>query len=485
MLPCLTSLRARLDTAAVSVDVTRAEPLHAPPLAHLSSDPGAGFAPRWFRRRLVLLALVGLLVRVVVVLAVPTRPTSDSWSYFQRATNLLHHGRYEALPGLPDASYPPGYPLALAAAIAVVPAAHALGAARLLSCGLGFASILLIGLLGRRLFGATAGLLAAGLLAFYPRHVLQSAVLFSEHLFLPLLLLLLTILVTAWDRPVAWRLAALAGCVAGLLALVRPIGYPLGLLWVARVLAGRRHGRRILAEALLLIAMQHAVMLPWAIRNHVTLGRPSFLSSVGGVDLFIGNNPLASGGWMDWRPVLEEVEPAAKGARHGGFGVDDLARRAALRWIRENPAAAARLYVRKLGQILDPDGYLVTYAISGTDLWPPFGGTSALSAGHPAIALAPAIQSLLDWSYAAISALALAAIALAVFGGTLRRGRFGFSGAGMLPLVTAAYFPLVAAAFLSSSRFRWIAEDLLVLLAAQALVILLDRRRVPGGFDLS
>ena len=29
--------------------------------------------------------------------------------------------------------------------------------------------------------------------------------------------------------------------------------------------------------------------------------------------------------------VLEEVEPAAKGARHGGFGVDDLARRAALR----------------------------------------------------------------------------------------------------------------------------------------------------------
>jgi len=438
--------------------------------------PGFGFAPGSFERRLVLLAVVGLVLRVAVVLAVPTRPTSDSWSYFQRGANLLHHGRYEALPGLPDASYPPAYPLALAAAMAVAPAADALEAARLLSCVLGFVAILLIGFLGRRLFGATTGLLAAGLLAFYPRHVLQSAVLFSEHLFLPLLLLLLTILVTAWDRPSAWRLAALAGCVAGLLALVRPIGYLLGLLWVAQILARRRRWRLVLAEAALLVGMQHAVLLPWAIRNHVTLGKLSFLSSVGGVDLFIGNNHRATGGWMAWRPVLEEMEPAARDARHGGFAIDALARRAALRWIRENPAAAARLYVRKLGQILGPDGYLVTYAVAGTDLWPPFGGTSALPAGHAAVALAPALRKLLDWAWALTAALALAAVAFATVARSRLPGRPVVPGAGLLLLVTAAYFPIVAAVFLSSSRFRWPAEELLVLLAAHALAMLAERR---------
>ena len=415
-----------------------------------------------------------------MVLAVPTRPTSDSWSYFQRAANVLHYGRYEALPGLPDASYPPGYPLALAAAMAVAPAANALEAARLLSCSLGFVAILLIGFLGRRMFGATAGLFAAGLLALYPRHVLQSAVLFSEHLFLPLLLLLLTILVIAWDRPVAWRRAALAGCVAGLLALVRPIGYLLGLLWIAQVLAGRRRWKLILAEAVLLLGMQHAVMLPWAIRNHVTLKELSFLSSVGGIDLFIGNNPRATGGWMAWRPVLEEVEPAVRDAGHGGFAVDALARRAALRWIHENPAAAARLYVRKLGQILRPDAYLVTYAITGTDLWPPFGGTSALPAGHPAIALAPVLQKLLDWTYAVTAALALAAVAFAAVARSRLPGRPAVPGAVLLLLVTAAYFPLVAAVFLSSSRFRWPAEGLLLLLAAHALAMLAERRPVFG-----
>lgn len=472
----LTPLRTRHDTAAVSLDAPKSAPSNAKPETPPRCVPAIRSALGSFERRLVLLALVGLALRVAVVLAIPTQPTSDSWSYFQRGANLLHHGRYEALPGSPDATYPPGYPLALAAVMAVARDANALVAARLLSCGLGFVAILLIGLLGRRLFGSTTGLVAAGLLALYPRHVLQAAVLFSEHLFLPLLLLLLTILVMAWDRPVAWRLAALAGAVAGLLTLVRPIGYLLGILWIGQVLAKRRRWKLILAEAALLFGTQHAVMLPWAIRNHLTLGKFSFLSSAGGVDLLIGNNPRASGGWMVWRPVLEELEPAAREANLGCFAIDELARQAALRWIRDNPAAALRLYARKLGQIFRPDGYLVSYALTGTNLWPPFRGASALPTGHPAIALAPAIQRLLDWSYRLDFALALAAIAFATVARPLFRKRIGASGAALLPFAAAVYFPLVAAAFLSSSRFRWPAEELLVVLAARALSILAKRR---------
>jgi len=444
---------------------------------------GLQLAPGSFDRRLVLLAVVGLALRVAVVLTVPTQPTSDSWSYFQRGANLLHHGRYEALSGSPDASYPPGYPLALAAAMAVAPAAGALTAARLLSCGLGSVSVLLIGLLGRRLFGPATGLVAAGLLALYPRHLLQAAVLYSEHLFLPLLLLLLLVLVRAWDEPVAWRLAALAGGVAGLLTLVRPIGYLLGLLWLGRVLRRRRRRRLVLAEAALLLVTQHVVLLPWAIRNEITLGKLSFLSSVGGIDLLIGNNPRATGGWMAWRPALEELEPTARVAGLGCFDVDALARRAALRWIRDNPAAAARLYVRKLGQILAPDGYLVTYAVTGTDLWPPFGGTSALPAGHPAIARAPVLRKVLDWAYGLTAALALAGVSFAAAARSRPPGRPGVSDRALLPLVTAAYFPLVAAAFLASSRFRWPAEELLLLLAALGLVALARRRPLSCSRD--
>lgn len=423
-----------------------------------------------FGRRLLLVALVGLGVRLAVVLAIPTQPTSDSWSYLERAANILRHGRYEALPGLLDATYPPGYPLALAAVTAVAPAADALLAAKLGSCGLAFAAILLIGHLGRRLLGPTTGLLAAGILALYPRHVLQAVVLVSEHLFLPLLLLLLMALAIAWDRPKAWRLAALAGAATGALALVRPIGYLLGLLWIGRALARRRQWRLVLAELVAVLAVQHAVMLPWAIRNHVTLGTFSFLSSAGGVDLLIGNNPRATGGWMPWQSVLQEMAPAAREPGLGCFAVDGLARTAALCWMREHPAAALRLYARKLGQILRREDYLLSFAITGTNLWPPLHGASALPAGHPAIALAPAIQRGLDWAYRLVAALA-AFGCIAAAARVLRR-RPGASGAVLLLPVAAAYFPLVAAAFLSSSRFRWPAEEILLVMAACALTSL-------------
>lgn len=440
--------------------------------------PGDGPAPAppagSFGRWLFLVALAGLALRVAVVLAIPTRPTSDSWSYFQRGANVLAHGRYEAVPGSPDATYPPGYPLALAAAMAVAPAAQALPAARLLGCALGFGSILLIGLLARRLAGPAAGLAAAILLALYPRHVLQAAVLLSEHLFLPLLLVLLAILASAWDRPAAWRMAALAGAATGVLALVRPIGYLLGLLWIGRVLARRRQWKVGLAELALLVATQHAVMLPWAVRNHLTLGTFSFLSSAGGVDLFIGNNPRASGDWMVWRPVLEEMEPAAREAGLGCFAVDGLARRAALRWMRENPAATLRLYARKLGQILGGEDFLVFFAITGTNLSPPPGGASALPPGHLAIAYAPRLQALLDWTYRLL--LALAAAACAIAAGRLARKDHGVSGAALLPLAAAAYFPVVAAVFLATSRFRWPSEELLLLLAACAASVLAERK---------
>lgn len=437
--------------------------------------PAAGPLFGSFRRRLVLVALVGLALRLAVVLAVPTRPTSDSWSYLQRGTNILRHGRYEALPGLLDATYPPGYPLALAAVMAVAPAAHALGAAKLLSCGLAVAAILLIGHLGRRLFGPTTGLLAAAILAAYPRHVLQSTVLVSEHLFLPLLLLLLTVLAAAWSRPAAWRLAVLAGAATGALALVRPIGYLLGLLWMGRMLTNRRQWRTVLAELTLVLAAQHAVMLPWAIRNHATLGAFSFLSSAGGVDLLIGNNPRATGGWMPWRPVLEELEPAARDTTVGCFTTDKLAREAALRWMRDNPASTLRLYARKLGQILWREDYLLTFSITGTNLWPPLNGASALPAGHPAIAAAPAIQTLLDWSYRVVAALAIVGCVLAAR--DVLRQRPGVSAAVVVLPVAAAYFPLVAAVFLSSSRFRWPAEELLLVLAAFALIVPATRRQ--------
>lgn len=422
-----------------------------------------------FWRALTLIALAGGAVRVAVVAGIPTEPASDSWSYLARARNLMEHGRYEAFVGRPDANFPPGYPLALAAAMNLAPARYSLLAAKLLSCGLAAVAIMLGGLLVRHLAGDTPALVASAALALYPRHVLASAVLLSEHLFLPLLLLLMNLVATGREGRRTLPIAALAGVVTGCLALTRPVGYLLGLLWAFRGLAREARWRRVGAELALLLATQHLVMLPWAIRNYLSFGSFSFLSSTGGIGLFIGNNPAATGKWMRWRPILESLEPAARQRELNCFAVDRLARRAALRWMRDNPRHAVKLYLAKLSAILQREDFLVFFTITGTDLWPPVGGVRALPAGHPAIPHARTVQRILDWGY-------WGTVSVAGIGGLILLARRGCRRACVERLAvwaaTIAYFPLAAAWFHASPRYKWPSEDLLLLLASCAAAIL-------------
>ena len=137
-----------------------------------------------FRRRLLWIAAAGLLLRVAVVLTVPTQPTSDFWSYYHRGLNLAQHGRYEAFLGRADATYPPLYSMLLAVTFLAAPA-HTLLAGKLLNCVLGVATILIGALIARRLGGDRAGLVAAGFLAFFPRSLLLPCLLASENLFSP------------------------------------------------------------------------------------------------------------------------------------------------------------------------------------------------------------------------------------------------------------------------------------------------------------
>ena len=48
----------------------------------------------------------GLLLRLLLVLAIPTQPVSDFWEYFQRAENLMRSGPPQAIPGVTDAGHP-------------------------------------------------------------------------------------------------------------------------------------------------------------------------------------------------------------------------------------------------------------------------------------------------------------------------------------------------------------------------------------------
>jgi 4-amino-4-deoxy-L-arabinose transferase-like glycosyltransferase len=427
---------------------------------------------RSFRRGLGLIAFLGFLARLAFLLAVPAQPIDDFWSYFARARNLVVYGEYGPFPHRPDASYPPAYPLTLA--LAHLLPGDALLHAKLIDALLGTAAVVLAGLLARRWWGPAAGLVAAGLAAGYPRYVAMSSVLASENLFQPLLLLALLLLATAWERPRAFRLAATAGAVLGLLTLTRSVGLLFGFVWpLGSWLAGKRT-RVVAAETLLLLAAQGVVLLPWALRNQATLGRFTPLTSVGGVDLFIGNSDGATGDWYDWRPELAKIEPRLP--ELSVFSVDDAARAAAKDWIRHHRRRAAALYLLKLRRIVIQDeGYIVHYAISGQGFAPPESQRPVLPADHPLKARAEGVRRLFAAAYWTLLALGLAGCAALLARAGRHRERRPAAQALTL-LAGAAYFPLTAAVFLGSPRFGWPPFDLLLPAAAFLLAGLFKGR---------
>lgn len=419
-----------------------------------------------FTKRLLGLVAFGVVLRLAAVYDVRTQPVSDFWSYYQRALNLYDQWCYDVFPGVPDASYPPAYPILLAAAFVLVPTSHTLALAKLVNCLLGGLTIFIGGQLARRFWGHRAGLLAALLAAIYPRYLLMPCILASENLFAPLLLLFIYLSLQACRRSRSPRAAVLGGAALGLLALTRTVAYYFGCLWLLGAIASRKRWRVILLEMTLLLGVQHAVMLPWAIRNSVAIGRFTFLTTTGGINLFIGNNPHASGGWYDWGADLERVAPGI--LRKGSVAIDDAARAAALAWMRDHPAQATLLYFKKLHMIVMDDAIIAGWAISGQRITPPPEGRDVLPGPH----------FLKEHHFAVLRTLRISAWTLTLLGAAgvvmlFRRALQSRSATEWTCAITffaaAAYVPALSALILANGRYRWPPEDVCVPLAGLLL----------------
>ena len=137
--------------------------------------------------------------------------------------------------------------------------------------------------------GPRAGLVAAGLVAFYPEMIWYSAHFWCETLFLSLVWWAVERLLVV-DLEDSRRAAMAAGVLFGLAILTREtVLYllPLGAWWVF----ARRPRRGALAG--LVLASSLAVVLPWTVRNWIQFDSFIPVSTGGGLNLYQGNAPLS------------------------------------------------------------------------------------------------------------------------------------------------------------------------------------------------
>ena len=230
-----------------------------------------------FALALGVIALVALAIRIVfIVVVAPTVPKLGDANAYHLLAQQLASGRGYIRPfdnlllhrHRPTAEYPPLFPLLLSLATRL--RADTVERQRIFLAFVGAGTVVLVGILGRRVVSTAVGLTAAALAAVYPMLFLTDATLMSESLYVLLVTLVLLCAYRAYDDPKPARFVAL-GAAVGAATLTRAEGALLGAVvaiglgvWI-RTLTTRER----LARVALALGVAVLVTVPWTVRNAV------------------------------------------------------------------------------------------------------------------------------------------------------------------------------------------------------------------------
>ena len=325
----------------------------------------------WRPRSLVssgFLWVLGVAVIVRLALLIPMdnlQLVMDELQYQEIAVNLAE-GRGFMLYDKPTSWRPPLYPFVLALVYRAVGTTDPV-AARLFQAGLSLVNLLLVYLLGRRLFGERVGLGAAVIFAFYPSFLFYNNHVLTEGLFTCLLTLSLYGFALYLGSGKALFLA-LTGASLGLTVLTREIVWP--MLGVIGLLAGYvthwRPARWASHVAALAVCFTIAVA-PWAVRNTLLQGTFTFVATNGGVVFYEGNyehTPLD----RPWRAHALDSELKVRRLLPEGLSEGErqkVAFQRGLAFMKEHPGLTAQRALVKMANVWGLEREVVGVLLKG------------------------------------------------------------------------------------------------------------------------
>jgi 4-amino-4-deoxy-L-arabinose transferase-like glycosyltransferase len=391
---------------------------------------------------------VAFLIRLLHVLSYDPWPTNDMAVFVDMAVRRLTMANLFEPAGL--CRYPPGYALFLKPFLLAAEPATAFTAIRIAQAALGAISCLLIYRLARRLHSRRAGLAAALLAAFFTHFLFYSSAYMSENLFVPLLLGTLLAFIRAAQRGSIRRLYT-AGLLAGAAALVRPAAVslaPVAIYAAWRWAASRKlpldgryaHLARGLQGLALISAGGLTLIAPWTVRNWIALGEPVLIAPTASFNLAVGNNPDATGWYMDVDPP--EGDQAFASAGPGGRVLD---------FVTGDPWGALYLTARLKWRAF----------WAGVPPWP-------LYSNNPALLLGEIFVPVISWR-------------VAFFLGMVGLGVLAAGGRSLAWVTASCFLAYVGyyMVFFGQPRFRMPAEAYFLAWGGAALAVLLGRLPLP------
>lgn len=402
---------------------------------------------------------LALVLRVAWLVAVPMEPVSDSARYdffAQRIAKGLGYTDIVDGAAEPTAYWPvgPSFLYSVPYRITGPESGSRFLAASILNLLLGVGSVALLMLVAKRWFSPRVAALAGLLLACWPSQIQFTTVLSSET---PMIFFMLAAL-AAWyaERPPTWLRGILAGIFLAAACYMRPTALliPAGL--ALHDLLRRPAKLNTIARTAIATVLMLACIAPWTYRNYTAFDDAFVpISTNGGSNFWMGNNPQTTGGYMPAPPV----------ENYGGEPQRDAALKdEALAYIRAEPLAFAKRTAIKAVRLHERESIGVTWnepSLTRT------AESTADALGLPAdpwaarIVLGVKLISNIFWWFVVIA-------------GALGIVRLALSGAWLAALLNPAtlawfYFTAVHAITVIQDRYHFASIPMIAILAAVAL----------------
>ncbi len=263
-----------------------------PPRKELETTPGLVKNAKVFYICLGFTVLLGLAVRIVYVATSrwdQGLPAGDYFYYYNFAINFAS-GHFPVVPGtnVVTASHPPLWPIVLA-----IGDRFGLGSVHdqsIINCVLGALAVGVIGLVGRKLGGATTGIAAAVIASIYPGLWVYDGTSLAEPTEVLCFCLILLLAYRYFEKPSRYRAIAI-GAMIGVIVLARSEQISLLILLLAPLIFLRRNIRwkeRFIQFAAGCIAAV-CVFSFWSIHVFLSFKNPEFFSTQSGITLETAN----------------------------------------------------------------------------------------------------------------------------------------------------------------------------------------------------
>lgn len=294
--------------------------------------------------------VIGLSLRIAAIVLFSHQPESDELAYHNMALSIVD-GR-DIVDHIGNrAMYNVGYPLFVLAPLYGL-FSHALIVAQLGNALLGVLSIFMCYAVAREAGAGRVGRLAAAALwAMYLPASVYTVYLFKENLMTPMMLGVIwyALRLTRTHTP---QVAMLMGALLGFLALTGNAALVLMFPVLVAIAASPAKIHQKARTTLIIIVTATVVVSPWMIRNLHVLGAP-ILNTNGGFNLYLGNNPAATGMFVSIADTPRGVSWAEL-RKEGEVKSSQTLGAEAVSWIQEHPERFIELAALKLRYFWTP-----------------------------------------------------------------------------------------------------------------------------------